>query len=471
MESERLRPNFFLYWSVLAVNFLSINTASMFSWASPSLGKLMSNDTDINPLGRPITSFEESIIASICILGAVIGTTVSAMIAEKLGRKRTLIIFSTPFFFCYLIIANASAVSVFYVTRLILGFASGSVLSLLPSYVGEISENSNRGTLGSVFGIMNSLGHFLVFAVGPLVSIKTFAYMLMVPVSLFFVTFIPFIPESPYYFLSKNNIKEAEDSLKKIRCNGNVEKEFLGLQDIVKEAKDNKVTLKDLFSSAATKKGLLVCCGLLFFQQSLGIGVILTYLQPILEASGNAVPSNVASLLIGIIQVISCTAASFVVDSLGRKILLHVSSVGCSISLFALGTYFILNENNYNLESVFWLPLASLIIYYTCFNFGYATIPWSLCGELFSINVKSLCASIASSVCLIVSFLVTLLFPLLRDAFGMGGVFCVFGALGVLASIFVILLVPETKGKSFQEIQNELSGKQKNNSKDAYDCS
>ncbi|CAH1106550.1 unnamed protein product [Psylliodes chrysocephalus] len=442
----------------------------MFSWPSPSLGKLTSNDTNINPLGRPITPFEESLIASISTLGSVIGTVLAGIIAEKLGRKKTLIIFSTPFFFCYLIIANASEVFIFYITRLILGLASGCVLGLLPSYVGEISENSNRGSLGSVFGIMNSLGHFLAFAVGPLVSIKTFAYILMIPVTLFFVTFIPFVPESPYHFLSKDNTKAAGKSLKKIRCDGNFEKELLCLQDIVKDAKDNKVTLRDLFSSAATKKGLLVCCGLFFFQQSLGIGVVLTYLQPILEASGNAVPSNVASLLIGIVQVISCTAATFVVDSLGRKILLHISSAGCSISLFALGSYFILNENNYNLESVFWLPLASLISYYIFFNFGYATIPWSLCGELFAINVKSLCASFASCLCLIFSFLVTLCFPPLRDAFGMGGVFCVFSALGVLASIFVILFVPETKGKSFLEIQDELSGKQKNNTKE-YDCS
>ncbi|CAH1106551.1 unnamed protein product [Psylliodes chrysocephalus] len=442
----------------------------MFSWASPSLVKLMSNDTDVNPLGRPITSFEESLIASISTLGSVVGTLLSGIIAEKIGRKKTLTIFSAPFFLCYLIIANASEVFIFYITRFILGLASGCVLSLLPSYVGEISENSNRGSLGSVFGIMNSLGNFLVFAVGPLVSIKTFAYILMVPVTLFFVTFIPFVPESPYHFLSKDNEKAAGKSLKKIRCHENFEKELLCLQDIVKEAKDNKVTLKDLFSSAATKKGLLVCCGLFLFQQSLGIGVIMTYLQPILDASGNAVPSNTASLLIGIIQVISCIVATFVVDSLGRKILLHISSAGCSISLFALGTYFILNEHNYNLESIFWLPLASLIAYFTFFNFGYATIPWSLCGELFSINVKSLCASFASCLCLILSFLVTLLFPLLRDAFGMGGVFCVFSALGVLASVFVILFVPETKGKSFLEIQNELSGKPKKYS-EVYDCS
>ncbi|CAG9856812.1 unnamed protein product [Phyllotreta striolata] len=458
MIINSFKYNYYLYWAACSVNFLGINTGGVWSWASPSLPILKSNDTSINPVGRPITSYEESLIASLAILGSVVGTLAGGVIGEKFGRKRTLMVFSSTFLLGNVVIANSTRVIYFFVIRFIVGLGAGCSASLIPLYIGELSEDSNRGALGSMFGLMLSVGNFLSFAVGPLLDIKTFAYVLLVPVTLFFIVVVPFVPESPYYYLSIGKTDDAKNALKKIRIN-NIEKEFIGLSQVVEESLTKKATLKDLFASRASRRGLLIVITLLQFQQYLGISVVLTYLQPILEASGNIIPAYIASIIIATIQVIfSCVVTAFV-DKVGRKILLYVSSIGCSASLLALGIYFILQDKNYDMNSVFWVPLASLILYYVCFNLGIGPIPFIISGEILATNYKSLSASVSTCLFLLISFIITMCFPFVRDAFGMGVPFCVFSALGSLAVVFVFFFVPETKGKSFQEIQDELRRK------------
>ncbi|XP_072383980.1 facilitated trehalose transporter Tret1-like [Diabrotica undecimpunctata] len=454
------KSNYFLYWAVLSVNFLSINISSLFSWTSPTIPKLYSNDTSINPLGKPITAVEESLIASLPNIGSIVGTIVSGLLAEKLGRKRTLILSSVPCFVCYILIANASKFYLFAIARLIIGIFGGIALAILPSYVAEISEDSNRGILGSIFGIMNAVGHVCSFVIGPLISIQSYAYFLLVPVTIFLVTFVPFIPESPYYYMMKNDTNQAEKVLKKIRKNSDVSKELLHIQEVVYTSKCQKVNWKEL-TIAPTRNGLIACCGLLLFQQFMGIPFILLYLQPILDASGNIIPSNLASIIIGFVQLALCTVSTIVIDRVGKKILLQISSIGSIVSLVCLGMYFYLQSNNYNVNPIFWLPLASLINFYVFFNIGYSTIPWTIGGELFATNVKSICVSIGSFCALSLGLIIVAAFPFIREAFGMSGVFFIFSGIASLSIIFVSIFVPETKGKSFLEIQNALSRRQK----------
>ncbi|XP_028148740.1 facilitated trehalose transporter Tret1 isoform X2 [Diabrotica virgifera virgifera] len=434
--------------------------ATLFSWTSPTIPKLYSNDTSINPLGKPITPAEESLIASLPNIGAILGTIVSGLLADKLGRKRTLILCALPFFACYILIANASKFYLFVVARIILGVSVGIALTVLPSYVAEISEDSNRGILSSIFGIMNAVGHLCSFVVGPLVSVQGYAYFLLIPVTIFFVTFVPFVPESPYYFMAKDDTNKAEKVLKKIHKNSDTSKELQHIQDVVYRSKHQKVNWKEL-TVAPTRNAMIACCGLLLFQQCMGIPFILLYLQPILNASGNIIPSSLASIIIGFVQIVLCSVATLLIDRLGRKILLQVSSTGSIVSLVGLGVYFYLQSHNYNVDPIFWLPLASLINFYVFFNIGYATIPWTIGGELFATNVKSICVSIGSFGALTLGLVIVAAFPFIRETFGMSGVFFLFSGIASFSIIFVSIFVPETKGRNFLEIQNALSRRQK----------
>ncbi|KAG5887728.1 hypothetical protein JTB14_035078 [Gonioctena quinquepunctata] len=454
------KSNFFPYFAVISVNFLAFSAGGALSWTSPSLPKLTSPDPEINPLGAPITMFEESCIASLMAGGCVVGCLISGIVAESLGRKKTLIIFAVPMFSCYVLTAFATRVSFFYVARIILGIGVGSVFAVLPSYVSEISEDSNRGILGGIMGVATALGHLFNYTVGPFVSVRVFSLLHLVPLILFYLLFLPFIPESPYYFLSIGNNGQAMECLKKLRneTDSDVEKELLHMKEQVKESASNKAELKDIFKSKALIKGLIVCCGLMFFQQFQGIAPVLSYLQTIFDASGNIIPASIAPIPVGIVQMISNIVAMVLVDKLGRKPLLILSSSGVFVSLLSLGIYFFLKTNNYNLDQITWLPICSLIIFIVFFNIGYASIPWIISGEIFSSNVKSLGSSICSCFCLTATFIITMTFPYMAVALDMSGTFWLFSAASLSSIIFIVLLVPETKGKSPLEIQHMLEG-------------
>lgn len=381
--------------------------------------------------------------------------------AESLGRKITLVINSLCFVVSYVIFILSTNIKYYYVGRSLTGLGAGAILSVLPSYVGEISENSNRGRTGSLQGIMGGIGHLMCFGIGPLVTISTFSYIQLIPAVIFLFVFTIFIPESPYYFLAKNDDANALRSLKKLRKGSNDYKELLYLKEVVNEKKNTKMNWSEL-ALPATRNGLIVSCGILILQTFTGIPIILFYLQPILDASGNVIPSNLASLIIGLVQIFSSIFSGFLIDRVGRKILLNISSTGCSVSLASLGLYFFLKERNCNLDSIYWLPLASLIIFYFLFNIGYGPIPWAIGGELFASNVKSVCVSIYGFIGLLVNLAVAASFPFVREIFGLSNVFFVFSGLAASASLFVCLVVPETKGKSFEEIQNDLSGGKQN---------
>ncbi|XP_072375803.1 facilitated trehalose transporter Tret1-like isoform X1 [Diabrotica undecimpunctata] len=453
------KTNYFLHWAAFTVNILTLATGITMSWASPSLLKLESLDPDVNPLGRPITTAEKSLIASLPTFTSVPGTIIAGFVSQKLGRKKTLIIFSLPFLFCYIGIALAKSVAVFYVTRFLLGISCGCTLAVLPSYVAEISEDSNRGFLGCIMGIMGAIGYFIVYAIGPVVSIQMFAYLQLIPIILFYVMFIPFIPESPYYFVAKKLDKEAEACLKKIRTTSKVHEELAYLEEVINENKEKKSDWREIYSTKAARKGLTITCGLLMFQQLLGFMAVLNYMQSIFEAAKTSINSNTASLILGGVQIISNIFSTLLVDRLGRKVLLLSSNVGCTISLAALGAFFFCQENNFNTDAIFWLPILSLIVFFVSFNFGFGTLPLTVCGELFSSNIKAMAASLSTCVCLLLAFLVTLGFPYLSDAVGRPYTFWIFGITSVFSILFVVFIVPETKGKSFKEIQYVLEGK------------
>ncbi|XP_056632913.1 facilitated trehalose transporter Tret1-like [Diorhabda sublineata] len=444
------KTKIFLHSAAFCVNILTFTTGIAMSWSSPSLPKLSSTDPDINPLGEPITTSQESWIASLPSIASVFGTIIAGLVADRIGRKKTLLFFSISFLVCYIVIAFAKSVTTLYITRFLIGISCGSTLAVLPSYVAEISEDSNRGVLGCIMGIMGSSGYLFVYAIGPFVSIRTFAFLQVVPILIFYLIFVPFIPESPYHFLANDLRKEAEDCLRKIRKPGEVERELAYLIDVVKENKSKN--WRDIYSTKAARKGLIITCGLLAFQQLLGFMAVLSYMQTIFEATGTSIPSNTASIIIGVVQIISNVLATILVDKLGRKKLLLTSNIGCTLSLTCIGTFFFFNQNEYDTDTIFWLPLLSLVIFFVSFNFGYGTLPLTICGELFQNNIKSLAASLSTFVCLSLSFLVTLCFPYLENALNMTGVFAIFAVASVFSISFVVFVVPETKGKSFKEI-------------------
>jgi len=252
--------------------------------------------------------------------------------------------------------------------------------------------------------------------------------------------------------------------LRKLRSQNSystLQKQLESIRNDVEDSKRRKKGLWALFKSHGPLRGLIINFGIMFFKQLSGISVILGFMQTIFDATGSTIPADISSIIIGSLQVIICFAASQLVDRLGRRILLLISMVGITISLGVLGTYFHLKNNGINVDSLFWVPVACLILYMLFYNFGIGPLSWVIMGEMFAPDVKAMATTLTTFFCLIVGFVTTVFFPNFLIMFGIAASFWIFAVISAVGVIFVALMVPETKGKTLLEIQTCLNRENK----------
>ncbi|XP_050460599.1 facilitated trehalose transporter Tret1-2 homolog [Cataglyphis hispanica] len=442
-----------------AGNLCIVATGAMLGWTSPVLPKL---EEDGGPLGSPISKDENSWIGSLVALGTIPGSFVAGYLGERWGRKRTALFAVVPFSIGWALVASAGHVAQLYVARLIFGIALGIPFTILPMYCGEIAETSIRGALGSFLQLFITIGLLYSYAIGPFVSYTVFWILCAILPVLFFVCFV-IMPESPYYLLSKGRRDEAIMALAKLRSKSEaaVQKEADEMQMAIDEAFKDKVSISDLFKVKANLKALIYTCALASFQQFTGVNVVLFYMQNIFIAAESSVPTEQAPIIIGVVQVLASAVTPLIVDRSGRRMLLVFSGIGETISLIALGLYFYLKDVQHAddvVAQISWLPVVSLVIYISTYSVGWGPLPWAVMGEMFASNVKAKASGITVSICWFLAFLITKFSSNMERAFGNYALFWMFGAFCIASILFTVFLLPETKGKSLQQIQDELNG-------------
>lgn len=417
-----------------------------------------------NPLPKPITSFEESWITSLNSLGASIGPFIFGFLADKIGRKKSLVLCLVPIMIAFTTCAFSHSVYLFFVARFINGLGAGGVYTVMPIFIGEISEDHNRGTLGCFLTIFIAMGNLFTYTFGSVMTVMEFNLVALIAPAIFMIIFSVFVPESPYYFLEKNMKDEAGKSLARVRLDDEIsrEKELQKMQKILDESKQNKGTLRDIFQSKALKKALAIQIFLAILQEFAGIDIILSYLHTVLSSAGSDMTAETSAetsaVIVGSIQVVTCVFTSSVVDRLGRRLLLLISLTGTTIALMSLGTFFVLKDGGLDTTSISFLPIVCLALFIVTYNLGLGPVPYALSGELFSQNVKATAATVVVTTNLLFSFGTTNVFLYLVDFIGMGGSFILFGCCCVIGFIFIYVYVPETKERSLGDIQKILDG-------------
>lgn len=430
------------------------------AFASPVIPKLNGMvDPEDNPLPNPLTPQQESLIAGILSLGVAAGPIITAYLSDKIGRKKTMLLFSIPVIISFLMMAYATNVNLFYIARFLQGVGISVSFSVLPMFTAEISEDHNRGTLGCSMSVFCATGLLCSYAVGPYLSVKHFCLLSTVPPCVFVATLCMFVPESPHFLVAVKRNETATEALVKFRGRPDVEKEILEITKSVEDALDNKAaSVFHLFKSRGFLKALVISMGLVCLQQTLGINAVLSYLQTIFAMAGSQLSPEIASIAVSFVQVVAVASSTALVDRLGRRILLLLSAAGCCLSQCLLAAYFHLQGKNVDVSAFSFLPIASLLLYIISFNSGFASLPWAISGELFPANVKSLASTINCSACFLLSFVTTTFFPYLNLLIGIDGSFALFSVFCVVSCVFVYFVVPETKGKSLYEIQQMLNG-------------
>ncbi|XP_015836499.1 facilitated trehalose transporter Tret1 isoform X2 [Tribolium castaneum] len=407
-----------------------------------------------------ITDLQFSWISGLMPLAALLGGLLGGPLIEGLGRKWTLLLTNVLFLVSWIINYFAQEYWYLYISRSISGCGVGIASLTLPVYLGETLQPEVRGTLGLLPTAFGNIGILLCFSMGIVSEWKGIAgigALLAVP----FLFVIWFIPETPRWYISKNKTDQSRRALEWLRDKNNqdtLEKEFEELLKSQKIADEKADKLKDLYSRPYVKS-LLIVLGLMFFQQFSGINAVIFYTTQIFEDTGSDIDSSVQTIIVGAVNFASTFIATILIDRLGRKVLLYISSVAMIITLAALGAYFyLMTVPDIDIAPYSWMPLASFVVYVLGFSFGFGPIPWLMMGEILPAKIRGPAASIATGFNWTCTFVVTTTFPIFKDIIGAHGTFWLFCAVCVLGLVFTIFWVPETKGQSLEDIERKLAG-------------
>jgi MFS family permease len=380
------------------------------------------------PLRRDfgLTSVEQGVLVGLLPLGAMAGSLLNHRLADTLGRRRTLIVDALVFLVGTVISAAAPDYAVLLVGRALVGLGVGSTSSTVPLYISELAPAGLRGRLVTVNQVMVTLGivgaYLVDLAFAASGSWRAMLAVGLVPAALLLVGMLR-APESPVWLAARAQQEERRADRRRA----------------------------PLWTRARTP--LLVGVGLGAIQQLSGINAIVYYAPSIMERTGlNASRSILYSVIVGAVNAVATLAALRLVDRLGRRPLLLGSLTGCFASLVLLGLTFTLPHG----FSGSWLSLLCLLAYIVAFAVGLGPLFWVLVAEIFPADARATGAGAATSVNWFANFLVGLLFLPLVGAVGQGATFFVFAAVCAAGVVFVSRYVPETAGRSFDEIEADL---------------
>lgn len=436
----------------ISANLMAITDGMAVGWTSPMIPYFLSEKSHIK-----MTRDEAEWMESYLLFGAFCGLPITALVTDKIGRKKSLMVACSILVFTWSVIAVANRLEYINVCRFLQGLGLNMAFVAAPMYVGEISHKSIRGFLSSMIFIMNVLGLVIMYITGPLLPYFVPSIIANVILILEIVVFI-FLPESPYFLTTKSKHNEAEKSLRKFRRSLNVEEELTEIRNAIEEdKKKDKAVIKDLIFVRNYRKALLIMTVLNSGQLFCSSEVILMNLHEILEKAGSVYVSAAnAGILFSIMNLIASTVSSLIVDRFGRVKLLIISILLTGICLLSLAVFFHLKIIGYETHSYSWLPIVSVMIYGIVFRIGLGMVPIVMTSELFASRIKSIGMTFADGIYVASSVLALQIFFLLRDNFGFHVPFYTFFVCALLTCLFVVFFVPETKGKSLEEIQRIL---------------
>ncbi|XP_022917080.1 facilitated trehalose transporter Tret1-like [Onthophagus taurus] len=453
------------YLAALTASLTIGSNTAYVTWSSPILPQLTSKNS---PIGVQITNAEASWVVSIILLGGIVTCPFSASFVKKFGPRRSLLFSSIFIMLPWIPITLANSVWILYISRFIAGMATGTITAGVTIYNSEIADQEIRGKLGTAFTIMKLMGHFVVLTFGPFVSYQVLCVICGVMPLICFCT-IYFMPESPYYLLKigeKHRAKESLAILGSDELNENdLERKMNEIEKVVNEDMRNKSGMVELFRNPRYRKGLLTMTGVKVLHSMSGTVAIESYMQSIIGSSSSSISPEISSIIFGAIQFPAAFLASAIVDKLGRKPLLIISAFGCALALISEGIYFYIQDVlKSDLKNISWIPTTGIIVFLISTPLGVSSLPYVLMGELFPVNIKESAITLIIFYGVSMSFVVSKFYQPVLEMWGLYTVFWIFGGVCLAGMVFVWCVVPETKGKSFGDIQIKLNrSKNKNN--------
>jgi len=400
---------------------------------------------------------EQGLVVSAVTFGALFGALAGGTSSDAIGRRWTNIVAGISFIMGSAVSALAPNVDILILSRLIIGLAIGLTSVAAPMYIAELAPARHRGRLVSLFQLAITTGILAAYIVDrALAPDHAWRWMLglaFIPGALLVLGMIP-LPESPRWLLKTGAEQAARQVLSLLRSPEEVETDVQQIRDDLEQ--NTQAAWTDLLMPGL-RPALLVGIGLAVFQQVTGINTIIYYAPEIFQKAGldKDTTALAATIGIGAINVLSTLIAIWLVDRVGRKPLLLAGLAGMIVSLVALGTAQRFGSKiGVNPQWVGPIAVGFIGLYIVCFAFSLGPIVWLMISEIFPNQARARAVAISTAANWMANFLVSLSFPVLLALMGPSLCF-LYAAMGVAASIFIIGYVPETKGKSLEDLSRQ----------------
>jgi sugar porter (SP) family MFS transporter len=405
---------------------------------------------------------------SCALIGCILGAMISGVVSDKFGRKWPLLVSAFLFTIASLGTGMASSYLMFVIFRMIGGVGIGLASALSPMYIAEVAPSHLRGRFVSLNQMTIVIGILAAQVINLLIAEKVpvgatdefiraswngqlgwrfMFYACAIPAGAFFIlTF--FLPESPRWLMKAGKADKAFPTLKKIGGEEFAREEMSNIQATLDDVSE-KVDFKALFQPKF-RNVLLIGLVLAVFQQWCGINTVFNYAEEIFTAAGYGVSDTLFNIVItGSVNLIFTLVAMFTVDKWGRKKLMVLGSVGLTITYLLLGSAFY-----FHIKGI--AVLSLVVIGIGVYAMSLAPIVWVILSEIFPNRVRGAAMALATFGFWIACFILTYTFPLLNKGLGAAGTFWVYAGICLLGFLFILKKLPETKGKSLEEIEKEL---------------
>lgn len=460
-------------WSITYTTLVAvIGTLLMgysLGYSSPALPNLKTADPDIS-FNKTL---HQDIFSALIPIGGLTGAVLAGWLVDQLGRKLALMLTSVPFTFGWLLIVLSRATSgvafrpIIYVGRFLTGVGTGYASLCVPLIISESAPASLRGFFAAFTQLAVTIGIFLVYAIGAF-DVVTYYWLALVPLLIlpFYVMLMIPLRETPRWLVSKGRRLQAGATLLWLRGNRhNIVKE----QRLIERSIDNSSDVGLLKSLLELRKKthfhpLLISIALMLFQQFSGINAIIFYSEEISEQIGGiSNPRVVSTLAVGGVQVLATVAGVILADLAGRRKLLIVGALGMCVSMATLGLYYFFNSEPFCnpddvnsskcKDNLTWLAVISLIIYIIGFSIAWGALPWVITSEIIPLNIRGVGVGIATFINWTSAAIVTGFFVEYVKLVRIWGAFWSFSVVMLLGFLFTLAFVPETKGKSLEEVE------------------
>jgi len=397
---------------------------------------------------------QQQLTVAILLLGAITGALIAGWLADAISRRRTKIISGSV----YVLGAVACAVSQTYpeilASRFVLGLSVGTASFVSPMYISELVPKRIRGGVVSFNQLMVTLGIFSAYIVdwafAPLPSNWRWMFAVAVIPGIALAVGMYFMPFSPRWLVAQGREDDAREVLSRYRFEeDDVDEEI----DEIKTVSREQVPLRELVATSL-RRVLMVGVGLAVFQQIVGINTVIYYAPTILEMAGQKNTGALTqSVYIGLTNVVFTIVAILLLDKLGRRFFLLFGTACLTAALIGLGVFF---ASPHLQHTVGWLALALLLFYIFGFAIGLGPVFWLMISEIFPLQARGPAMAVCTMFNWGFNFLISYTFLTLTDVITKAGTFWLYAAFGVCALLFFTLFVPETKGRSLEEIQEDL---------------